>query len=164
MEGVCLCLDLGEERGIFSGPEPTAGARRPHAFQRQHRERGHKTLVFPAAPSRNSDLRAGAPSRGASWAIALCTHPPLRRERYRCDPAMTVEIEANRGRYERQRVAPSSSMTGLRARLHVSIDAGAFLRRRRHVTHLVVDNFSQDLARPIPIESERRCEPRLPVR
>lgn len=43
MEGGCLCLDLGEERGIFSRPEPTTGARRP-----QHPERGHKTLV-PAA-------------------------------------------------------------------------------------------------------------------
>lgn len=85
-EGGCLCLDLGEERGIFSRPEPTAGARRPHAFQRQHRERRHKTLV-PVASSPNSELRAGAPSRGASRAIALCTHPPLRRERYRSNPA-----------------------------------------------------------------------------
>lgn len=56
---------------------------------------------------------------------------------------------------------PSASITGLRAQLHVSIDAGAFLRRRRHVTHLFVDKFSQDLPRPIPIESERRFEPRL---
>lgn len=104
MEGGCLCLDLGEERGIFSRPEPTTGARRPHAFRRQYREEGHKTLV-PAAPSRSLELLAGAPSRRANWPIALCTHPPLRRERCRCDPAITVKIEAKRGRYGLQRFA-----------------------------------------------------------
>lgn len=42
---------------------------------------------FRSRPHTNSELRAGAPSRGASRAIALCTHPPLRRERYRSNPA-----------------------------------------------------------------------------
>lgn len=110
MEGVCLCLDLDEERGIFSRPE--AGARRPHAFRRQYPERGHKTLVS-AAPPRNPEFLARAPSRRASSLMALCTHPLLRRERYRCDPAITVRLEANRGRYWRQRVATIGVDDGL---------------------------------------------------
>lgn len=101
---VCACVRSWRRSGIFSRPEPTAGARRPQAFRRQYPERGHKTLV-PAAPSRNSELLAGVPSRRASWPIALRTRPPLRRERYRCDPAITVKIEANPGRYRRQRFA-----------------------------------------------------------
>lgn len=125
MEGGCLCLDLGEKRGIFSRPEPTTGARRPHAFRRQYAEEGPKRLV-PAAPSRSPECLAGAPSRRASWPIALCTHPPLRRERCRCDPAIAVKIEAKRGRYGRQRFAA------------VGVDdwlAGAIACRDRHWRH-----------------------------
>lgn len=96
--GVCLCLDLGEERGTFGRPEPTTGARRPHAFEGNIPERGRETLV-PAAASRDPELLAGAPSRAAGWPMDLCTRPPLQRERYRCDPATSVKIEVNRGRY-----------------------------------------------------------------
>lgn len=143
MECVYLCLDLDEESGIFSRPE--AGARRPHAFRRQYPERGHKTLV-PAAPSRNPELLAGARSRRASSLMALCRHPPLRRERYRCDPAITVKVEGNRGRCRRKELPPSASMTGLRAPLHVSIDTGGIPAPAPAVTRLVVDEFSRDLA------------------
>lgn len=163
MEGGCLCLDLGEERGIFSRPEPTTGARRPHAFRRQYREEGHKTLV-PAAPSRSLELLAGAPSRRANWPIALCTHPQLRRERCRCDPAITVKIEANRGRYRRQRFAAIGLDDWLASAIACLDRHGGIPALAPAVTKLVVDEFSQDLARPIPIESGSRCEPRLPVR
>lgn len=71
--GVCLCLDLGEECGTFSRPEPTTGARRPHAFE-GNIQRRRKTLV-PAAASRNPECLAGAPFRAAGWPMALCTRP-----------------------------------------------------------------------------------------
>lgn len=97
LEGVCLRLDLGEQRGI-------ARSRRLAPLGLTLFERNipseDKTLV-PAVPSRNPELLARAPSRGASR-TALCTYPRLRRERYSCDPAVAFKIEANRGRYERQ--------------------------------------------------------------
>lgn len=143
MECVCLCLDLDEERGIFSRPE--AGARRPHAFRRQYPERGHKTLV-PAAPSRNPELLAGARSRRASSLMALCRHPPLRRERYRCDPAITVKLEAIAADVGGKELPPSASMRACGAPLHVSIDTGGIPAPAPAVTRLVVDEFSRDLA------------------
>lgn len=100
LEGVCLRLDLGEQRGIFSRPKPTTGAPRPHEFRTQHPERG-----LDADPGRTlTQFRAPCASAvsGASWPVALCTHPPLRRERRRCAPTIAFNIEANRGGYERQ--------------------------------------------------------------
>lgn len=91
----------------------------------------HKTLV-PAPPPRNPELLAGAPSRRASWPIALRTHPPLRRERCRCDPAIAVKIEVKRGRYGRQRFTAVGVDDWLAGAIAVPRSTlAAFLRRRR---------------------------------
>lgn len=66
MEGVCLCLDLDEERGIFSlGWRPSASR-----FSKAITERGHKTLI-PAA------LTQSRASRGSAVPESRLTDGPL---------------------------------------------------------------------------------------
>lgn len=98
-EQVCVCASiLAKNVGNSVGRSRRLAPIGFTLFEGSIPERGRKTLV-PAPASRNPELLAGAPSPGAGWPMALCTHPPLQCERSRCDPATSVKIEVNRSRY-----------------------------------------------------------------
>lgn len=142
--GVCLCLDLGEECGTFSRPEPTTGARRPHAFEGNIPSEDARRWFRPrprAIPSALLERRFEQPA--GRWPSAHV------RERSSCDPATSV----NRG-----------AKNGSRTQSHAWIDTGGIPATAPDVTKLAVDEFSQDFARSIPLEPGSRCRPRDPVR
>lgn len=161
--GVCLCLDLGEERGTFGRPEPTTGARRPHAFESTSRSEDARRWFRPrprAIPSSSLERRLGQPA--SRWTSAHvrrfnvsdtgATPRPVSRSR---------SIAADIGSYYSPPYTPKN---GSRAQSHAWIDNGGIPATAPDVMKLAVDEFGQNFARSIPLESGSRSRARDPVR
>lgn len=160
---MCLCLDLGEERGKFSRPEPATGA--------QSASRSSKVTSRARTQDAGSD-RGLAQSRVSCWsAVTGCrlADGPLQTSAASARAIQVRPCDEFQDRGQSRQISaaiirrPRTSKNGSRAQSHASVDTGGIPATAPDITKLAVGEFCQDLAWPIPLESGPRCEPRVPA-